>query len=111
MALAPSLQRHTAEDFGIGPRPRSAGPFVLQRPQHPAAWKAASRFRSLARMTVRPSRLPTEHAQTPAPPEPPCVVCNQPIRPGDNRVTVQNQHYHARCYERRESRRSRPRVW
>ena len=26
MALAPSLQRHTAEDFGIGPRPRSAGP-------------------------------------------------------------------------------------
>jgi len=53
------------------------------------------------------SRLPTQHEGTPAPPEPICVVCNQPIRPEDNRVTVQAQHYHARCYERREAKRRR----
>jgi hypothetical protein len=36
------------------------------------------------------------------PQEPVCAVCHMAMRPGQDRVTVQQQHYHARCYERCE---------
>ena len=32
-----------------------------------------------------------------------CEICHEPIRPTHNHVTVQERHYHARCYERTAS--------
>jgi hypothetical protein len=43
--------------------------------------------------------------RTPTPREPVCAICHMPIRAEQDRVTVQEEHYHARCYERREARR------
>jgi len=50
--------------------------------------------------------MAADQARTPTPQEPVCDICRNPIRPEQeqDRVTVQDQHYHARCYERRESR-------
>ena len=35
--------------------------------------------------------------------EPICVVCDQPIRQMEARVTVQGEPYHARCWEREQA--------
>ena len=48
--------------------------------------------------------------RTPTPREPVCAICHMPIRAEQDRVTVQEEHYHARCYERREARRPRARA-
>jgi hypothetical protein len=32
-----------------------------------------------------------------------CAVWHAPIQLGQDRVTVQEQHYHARCYERQNA--------
>src|SRR4030095_8775729 len=45
--------------------------------------------------------------RTPTPREPVCAICHMAIRAEQDRVTVQEEHYHARCYERREARRTR----
>jgi hypothetical protein len=42
--------------------------------------------------------------RTPTPREPVCAICHMPIRAEQDRVTVQEAHYHGRCYERREAR-------
>jgi hypothetical protein len=48
--------------------------------------------------------MAADEARTPPPQEPVCDICRNPIRPDQDRVTVQEQHYHARCYERNQSR-------
>jgi hypothetical protein len=49
--------------------------------------------------------MAADQARTPTPQEPVCDICRNPIRAEQYRVTVQEQHYHARCcYERSASR-------
>ena len=35
--------------------------------------------------------------------EPICVVCDQPIRGREERVTVQGEPHHGRCWEREQT--------
>jgi hypothetical protein len=49
-----------------------------------------------------------ESDQAPLPQEPVCTICNTPIRAGQDRVTIQQEHYHARCYDRTHAPRRRP---
>jgi hypothetical protein len=78
---------------------------ILQSRRCPAAVPMVIRRALLdsRSMAVTPERTPT-------PREPVCAICHMPIRAEQDRVTVQEEHCHARCCERREARRPRARA-
>ena len=54
--------------------------------------------------------MAADQERTPTPQEPVCETCHEPIRPTQNHVTIQERHYHARCYERTASKVIPPRL-
>jgi hypothetical protein len=36
-----------------------------------------------------------------------CAICNKPILPTENKVTIQGVAYHSRCWDRRQAKASK----